>query len=146
MAGAGGAEGLRVTARLVLPRREIALEAARSGGPGGQNVNRTASKVVLRFDVRGSPSLSETQRARLLERLASRLTSGGEIVLHASRHRQRLQNEKDALERLATILREGLRQERVRRTTRPTRGSVERRLRAKERRGALKRRRRGEDG
>lgn len=131
--------GLRIHSRLFLPWRELTLEAARSGGPGGQNVNKTASKVVLRFDLRASPSLSEGQRERLSERLASRLTTRGEIVIHASRFRDRAQNERDACERLAALLAEGLRREKPRRATRPTRGSIERRLAAKKRRSETKR-------
>lgn len=132
-------EGLRIHSRLVLPWRELSFEAVRAGGPGGQNVNKTASKVVLRFDLEQSASLSEEQRARLREHLSARLTTRGELVLHASRHRERLQNERDACERLAELLRRGLQRPAARRATRPTRGSVERRLGAKRRRSEAKR-------
>jgi len=139
-------EGLRIHARLVLPWRELVFQAARSGGPGGQHVNKASTKVVLRFDVARSPTLGERQRARLLGRLEKRLNGRGELVIHASRHRERLQNERDACERLAAMLREGLRQEKRRKPTRPTRSSVERRLAEKKRRSDRKsdRRRRGE--
>lgn len=132
-------DGLRVHARLVLPWRELSFEAARSGGPGGQSVNKTASKVVLRFDVAHSAALSEEQRSRLLERLAARLTKQGVLVLHASRYRERVQNERDACERLAELLARGLQRPARRRATRPTRGSVERRLGVKRRRSETKR-------
>jgi ribosome-associated protein len=136
-------EALRVTSRLVIPAEELRASFARSGGPGGQNVNKVESKVVLRFDVRGSRSLGEARRARVLEHLASRLTGTGELVIHASRHRQRAENLADARERLAEHLREALRERAARHPTRPTRSSRERRLGAKKRRSTLKRDRKG---
>jgi len=138
--------GLRVNARLTLPWREIRTSAVRSGGPGGQNVNKVASKVVLRFSVAESPTLGERRRQLLLARLAPRLTASGELVLHASRHRERARNEADALARLSELLAEGLRSRRNRRATRPTRASVERRLDAKRRRGSTKRARKRPQG
>lgn len=135
-----------MNARLVLPAAELQVEFARSGGPGGQHVNRTESKVVLRFDVRGSQALGEVRRARVLERLAPRLTKSGELVLHASRFRERPRNLEDARERLADLLREALKVAPPRRETRPTRASRERRLGAKKQQGEKKRQRRGGDG
>src|SRR5690606_10247028 len=117
-----------------------------SRGPGGQHVNRTESKVVLRFDVRGSQALGDVRRARVLERLAPRLTKSGELVLHASRFRERPRNLEDARERLADLLREALKVAPPRRETRPTRASRERRLGAKKQQGEKKRQRRGGDG
>lgn len=112
---------------------------ARSGGPGGQNVNKVASKAVLRFNVRTSTALSDAQRHLLLQRLASRLTGEGELVLHASRFREQARNVEDARERLVQILREALAAQRPRKQTRPTRGSQRRRLEGKRQRGQLKR-------
>lgn len=137
---------LRVNSRLVIPADELRVSFARSGGPGGQNVNKVESKVVLRFDVAGSPSLGETRRKRLLSKLAPRLTEGGELVIHASRHRRRARNLEDARERLAGILREGLQVARPRRPTRPTRASRRRRVEDKRRRGDRKRERRQPPG
>ena len=134
--------GIRVNARLTIPERELTLEAVRSGGPGGQNVNKVSSKVVLRFSVRDSQVLGEWRRARLLMRLAARLTRSGELVLHASRFRERHRNAEDARERLARLLREALHTPRRRVPTRPTRGSRERRLADKRRRSDRKRDRR----
>ncbi|MEM7311504.1 MAG: alternative ribosome rescue aminoacyl-tRNA hydrolase ArfB [Planctomycetota bacterium] len=131
---------LRVHSRLTLPADELGVTYARSGGPGGQNVNKVESKVVLRFSVRASRTLSETQRERLLERLP-RLTGAGELVIHASRYRDRERNLDDARERLATMLRDALAQRRARKATRPTRASQRRRLDAKRRRSETKRRR-----
>ncbi len=137
-------DALHVNSRLVIPPEELRASFARSGGPGGQNVNKVESKVILRFDVRASRTLGEVRRARILERLASRLTGPGEIVIHASRHRQRAENLADARERLATLLREALHVPTVRRPTRPTRGSRERRLGAKKHRATLKHQRKDE--
>lgn len=137
-------EPLRVNARLLLPPDELQMDFARSGGPGGQHVNRTESKVVLRFDVAGSRALGDVRRARIVERLASRLTREGEIVIHASRFRERSRNIEDARERLAEMLREALVPVKPRRATRPTRASKERRLTAKKQHGEKKRRRQEE--
>jgi len=134
-----------VNERLVLPPEELSVAFARSGGPGGQNVNKVATKVVLRFSIEASASLGETRRARLLGRLASRLTGSGELLVQASRYRERGRNLADARERLAAILREALQVQRPRRATRPTAGSKRRRLEAKRRRGELKRRRGAEE-
>lgn len=145
MAAARGAgrPPLRVNERLLVPAEELRIEYARSGGPGGQNVNKVETKVVLRFSVRASRVLGERRRALLEERLAGRLTREGEIVVHASRFRERSRNEEDARERLAALLREALVVPRERRATRPTRGAVERRLQEKRRRSEAKRERRG---
>lgn len=135
------AEDLVVHRRLTLPARELRWSFARSGGPGGQNVNKVETKAILRFHVAGSPTLSEDQRRRLLRALAPRLSGDGWLVIQASRSRQRARNREEARERLARLLGEGLRRRRKRVPTRPTRGSVERRLTEKRRRGDVKRRR-----
>lgn len=129
-----------VTSSLTLPAHELEIAYARSGGPGGQNVNKVASKVVLRFSVRASPTLADSQRELLVERLP-RLTTAGEIVIHASRYRDRERNLADARDRLATLLREALARPRNRKATRPTRASQARRLDAKRQRSETKRRR-----
>ena len=138
--------GLVVNRHVVLPEDELEVEAARSGGPGGQNVNKVASKVILRFRPSDSRALSAEQKARLAERLAHRLTRAGELVLHASNHRQRSRNLEDARSRLAALLAEALRSPTPRKATRPSRSSARRRLDSKRRRGTAKRQRRVPDG
>jgi len=133
---------LRVRPGLTIPAAELSVETARSGGPGGQNVNKVETKVRLRFDVAGSRALAPAARERLLERLASRLTRSGELVVEASRHREQARNEADARERLAALLAAALAPRRKRKKTRPTRASRERRLEAKRKRGSLKSERR----
>jgi len=138
--------GLRVNRSVVLPEDELHVEAARSGGPGGQNVNKVATKVVLRFRPGDSRALGATHKQRIAAQLAHRLTREGEIVLHASRYRLRSRNLEDARQRLAELLAAALRPQRPRKATRPTRASKRRRLDSKRRRGAVKRGRRESDG
>ena len=132
-------EDLELRPGLVIPAVELTAEAVRSGGPGGQNVNKVASKIVLRFAPLASSAFDEAQRERLAERLGSRLSTQGELVIHASRHRERLRNLEDARERLARTLLEALARPRRRVATKPTRGSKRRRLDGKRRRSEVKR-------
>jgi ribosome-associated protein len=121
-----------------IPARELRLEFARGGGPGGQNVNKVASKVLLRFDVAGSGALPTEVRARLLEKLAPRLTGRGELLIAASEHRDQLRNREAAFARLRMLIEQALRVPKPRRATKPTRGSVERRIAERKRRSARK--------
>ena len=139
-------EDLELRPGLVIPAAELHVEAVRSGGPGGQNVNKVASKVVLRFAPLASRAFDEGQRARLAERLASKLTGAGELVVHASSQRERLRNLEDARARLGSLLLAALARPRRRVATRPTRGSQRRRLEGKRRRSDVKRGRGGRDG
>ena len=135
-------EGLRVTSRLTIPPDELEITFARSGGPGGQNVNKVASKAVLRFSVRESRVLSEGQRHLLLQRLGGRLVRDGELLVHASSHREQARNIEDARERLAALLRDALATQKKRKPTKPTKGSQRRRLDAKRQRSQVKKDRR----
>ncbi|MHA7135324.1 alternative ribosome rescue aminoacyl-tRNA hydrolase ArfB [Oerskovia turbata] len=134
--------GLVVTSALTIPEAELAWRFSRASGPGGQGVNTTDSRVELSWDVARSAVLSESQRARLVERLDGRLV-GGTLTVVASEHREQLRNRAAARTRLAALVVEGLAPPaRQRRATRPTRGSQERRLAAKKQRTTTKQMRR----
>jgi ribosome-associated protein len=130
---------LPVRRALVLPGRELHWRFSRASGPGGQGVNTTDSRVELSFDLARSPSVPESLRERALSRLGGRLVDGVLTVV-ASEFRSQLRNREAARERLAATLRDAMRPDPPqRRPTRPSRGSVRRRLDAKARRGAVKR-------
>jgi len=129
---------IRINDNLAIGEDEIAESFIRSSGPGGQNVNKLATAVQLRFDVRHSPSLTHEVRARL-ERLAGRrLTRDGVLVITAQRHRTQERNRDDALARLVDLIRAAAVRPTPRRPTRPTLGSKVRRLEGKKRRGGIK--------
>jgi len=133
---------LRVGERLVLPPAELSERFSRSSGPGGQSVNTADTRVELSWDVARSAALGERQRARLLERLRHRLVDGV-LTIVASEHRSQLLNRQAARDRLAAVVRAAMAPPPPpRRPTRPTRGSQERRIAAKKRRGEVKRGRR----
>ena len=137
---------IEISSRLRIPGSEIDLSYARSGGPGGQHVNKTSSKVLLRWNLRASSAPTDADRAWLEERLAGRLTEAGDLVLSGDMHREQSRNVEAVLARLVTILRDALRRPKVRRKTKPSRGAQQRRLDAKKQRGAIKRQRRQRPG
>jgi len=136
---------LRVTRSVLVPERELRWRFSRSSGPGGQSVNTADSRVELSLDIAKTTALGPVQRARALERLAGRL-SEGVLTITASEHRSQLRNREAALKRLADTLAKAIAAPAPkRRPTRPSRGSVERRLADKKRRGQVKRLRKPDD-
>jgi len=130
---------LAVDDSLWVPRAELDFRASRSGGPGGQHVNTSSTRVELTWDVAGSPSLTEAQRARILEKLANRIDGEGVLRLAASEHRSQHQNREAAVRRFVELVRQALHVPKPRKKTRPTRASREVRLRAKKHRSEVKR-------
>ena len=136
--GTGPRMAIRVNDRITLADDEVSEQFVRSPGPGGQNVNKLATAVQLRFDARGSPSLPEDVRDRLLELAGSRATKHGEVVISARRFRTRERNREDALERLVALVRRAAAADKPRRPTQPSAASKRRRLEDKRRRSQLK--------
>ncbi|MDH3744442.1 MAG: alternative ribosome rescue aminoacyl-tRNA hydrolase ArfB [Acidobacteriota bacterium] len=136
---------LRIDENLRLPLGELSYVTSRSSGPGGQNVNKVETRVTLLFDVDGSPSLSEEQKARLGERLATRINKEGVMRVVASKHRTQKANRAAARERFADLLAGALKKRRRRRKTRVPKAAKRRRLEDKRHRSELKRRRRSVD-
>jgi ribosome-associated protein len=129
---------IQVTPTLAIDESEIQQEFVRSSGPGGQNVNKVATAVQLRFDVAGSRSLPDDVRRRLLSLARRRVTEKGVLIIDAQRFRTQGANRQDAVERLVDLIRRAAEKPRVRRRTRPTPASKERRLTTKRRRSETK--------
>jgi ribosome-associated protein len=133
---------LTINPSLSLPLAELEYRASRSGGPGGQHVNKASTRVEVVWDLAASPSLDDAQRFRLLERLATRLDSAGRLRLVSSSSRSQLQNREEVTERLRELVAAALVVPKARRRTKPSRQAKARRLETKRRRAALKRSRR----
>ena len=129
---------LEVTRSIHIPLDEFEWSFARSGGPGGQNVNKVASKAVLRWNFDDSPSVPDDVKARFRTRFPSRLTTEGEVVLSSELTRDQGRNREDCLNKLAAMLRAAAVVPKVRRPTKPSKGSKRRRVEAKRRQSARK--------
>jgi ribosome-associated protein len=133
---------LRITETVSIPLRELTFRFSRSSGPGGQHVNRSETRVELVFDLMGSPSLSESQKARTSSRLAPYMDKGGVVHLVSQATRSQLRNREEVTKRFRALMRGALRVRRRRYATQPTRAARRKRLEEKRRRSEIKERRR----
>jgi ribosome-associated protein len=129
---------LQITPALSIPRSELIFNFVRASGPGGQNVNKVATAVQLRFNVRSSPSLAEDVKARLRKLAGKKITMAGELVIEAKRYRAQEMNRADAEQRLVALILKALVPPKRRRPTHPTAASRERRVETKKLRGKTK--------
>lgn len=129
---------LDINDRIRIPEEEFSWSFVRSGGPGGQNVNKVASKAVLRWNLTASPSVPDDVKSRLRERLHQRITNEGDLLITSQRYRDQDRNRLDCLEKLREMLRAAAVTPKARRKTKPSRGSHERRLENKRRRASIK--------
>ena len=130
---------IAIMAGVEIPENELEFIASRSGGPGGQNVNKVSSKVTLRFDLERTTAFSDEQRARIRTRLASRINNEGVLQITSQRTRSQDLNREDVVARFAELLRDALHVEKARVKTKATRSSHEERLKEKRERTAVKR-------
>jgi len=136
------AEALAVDSDLSIPRHELSFRATRAGGPGGQHVNTSSTRIELEWNVERSRAVTEEQRSRLRAKLSSRLDAQGNLRIVASAFRSQARNREDAEQRLSALVRRALAVPKPRKKTRPTRGSVEQRLQSKKKLSEKKSRRR----
>jgi ribosome-associated protein len=129
---------LEINGQIRIPEAEFGWSFVRSGGPGGQNVNKVASKAVLRWDVAASPSLPDDVKARLRAQQRRRITTEGEFVLSSQRYRDQERNRQDCLEKLRAFVLQATAMPKVRKKKKPTRASKERRLAEKRHRSGTK--------
>ena len=131
-------DDLPINDQLTIPAAELSVSFARSGGPGGQNVNKVATKVDIRWTPADSAVLGDVERRRVLKKLAGRLTTEGELLVTSTRTRDQSRNREDAREKLADIIREAVKPPRVRKKTRPPKRVAENRLAEKKQRSVRK--------
>lgn len=131
-------DALYITPRLSIPMGEIELTAIRASGPGGQHVNKTSSAIQLRFYIPASEVLDKEQKSRLFAYSDNHISENGVVIIKAQNHRSQARNQDEALKRFKDLLKSAFRKEKKRKPTRPTRGSVRRRLKAKKIRGEKK--------
>ncbi|MGC9393910.1 MAG: alternative ribosome rescue aminoacyl-tRNA hydrolase ArfB [Anaerolineae bacterium] len=130
---------LRITGKIAIDEKELDYTFVHASGPGGQNVNKVATAVQLRFDVAHSPSLPEDVRQRLLQQAAGQITQDGVLIIDARQYRSQRRNRRDATQRLINLIRQAAVVPRPRRATQPSRAARERRLQAKRHRSKTKR-------
>lgn len=135
---------IEITPSIQIDERELQIDFIRASGPGGQNVNKVATAVQLRFDVRAS-SLPADVKDRLIQRAGNRMTSDGVLLIEAKRFRTQEQNREDAIRRFMELVRKSLVKPRVRKKTKPSQASKEERLQEKKRRGEIKKMRQSQD-
>jgi ribosome-associated protein len=132
---------IAVTSTVAIADDELSFVASRSSGPGGQNVNKVSTKVTVLFDVAASPALSDEEKMRVRERLATRVNATGVLRVSSQKERSQSANREAAVARLIELLQEALAEQTPRRPTRKPRAAKERRVSAKKQRGLLKRER-----
>ncbi len=123
---------------IVIPAHEFEITASRAGGPGGQHVNKTSSRITVRWNVKNTTALSDEQKQRVLEKLSSELTSEGDILVHSSESRSQQSNKKEALTRLAHKIYKALQVPKKRMKTKVSKAAKEKRLQEKKKHGAVK--------
>jgi ribosome-associated protein len=140
------AESLHIQNGIIIPGHELEIQASLSGGPGGQHVNKTHSRITLRWHLESSESLSDSQRAYLRTRIANRITNAGYVLVHCDKHRQQMRNIQGARQILKELIYNGLQRPKRRKPTRPTRSAQRKRVDTKKKRGDLKKNRRKPTG
>ena len=129
---------ITVTSQLSIPEQELRFRASRSSGPGGQNVNKVNTRVTLHFDVRRSPSLTAGQKSLVCRKLKTRISKEGVLYLYAQRAASQAMNRADVLDKFCRLLHEALAPRKIRKETRISQPSIEKRLDEKKRRGRVK--------